>query len=190
MHTLKIWQRASWLSGFLFFLTLSGLAQTTNTVGPQTFEKIKVLMLKDGKTREIPARLRFTGTEVVIEDANGKVLLTATNEAVKAAEYSYSKHRRWQPLAVSGIAFFTFIPFWIAIDSSVAIGVLEWVPVAGFFSLPVTGVLALTHSKKHWLTLRAGKEVVMLRLDKRHYRSVVTALENQTKLTVAWQGER
>ena len=65
---LNIGLKALCLSGFLLFLTPNGLAQTANTAGPQTFERVKVLLLQDGKTREISARLRFTGTEVVIED--------------------------------------------------------------------------------------------------------------------------
>jgi hypothetical protein len=189
MYTLKtclnICLKALCLSGFLFFLTLNGLAQTANTTAPQTFEKVKVLLLKDGKTREVSARLRFTGTEVVIEDASGKVLLTATNDEVKAAEYSRSKHNRMKPLVASGIAILSTYPLAFVVGEIALVSV-----VAGVVSLPLTVILAFTHSKKHLLTLRTGKEVVMLRLDKSHYRSVIAALENQTQLTVAWQGER
>ncbi len=190
MYTLKtflnICLKALCLSGFLLLLTLNGLAQTANTAEPQTFEKVKVLLLKDGKTREVAARLRFTGTEIVIEDLSGKALLTATNDQVKAAEYSYSKHRRWKTGAAAGGA--------ISLGLALAGG--KFYPVGGAFLgaglvlAPVGIVLHHTFSKQHWMTLRAGKEIVMLRLDKRHYRSVIAALENQTKLTVAWQGER
>ena len=184
---LNICLKALCLSGFLLFLTPNGLAQTANPVGPQTFERVKVLLLQDGKTREVAARLRFTGTEVVIEDASGKALLTAANDEVKAAEYSYSKHRRWKTGAIAGGS--------LSLGYAIALAG-GFYPVGGAFLVtgliltPVAIVLHHTHSKTHWLTLRAGKEVVMLRLDKRHYRSVITSLENQTKLTVAWQGER
>ena len=186
MQTLKTWQRVLWSCGFLWLLTLSSVAQTVDTNAPQTFEQVKVLLLQDGKTREIPARLRFTGTEVVIEDASGKVLLTAANDEVKAAEYAYSKHRRWQTGAIAGGA----------VSAGIGLAYAQAYPAAavllgvGFIIAPVGWVLHHTFSKRHWLTLRTGKDIVILRLDKRTYKSVITTLENHTKLTVAWQGER
>lgn len=65
-----------------------------------------------------------------------------------------------------------------------------WIAVGGFLTLPVAGILFFTHSKKHWLTIRGTDGLAMLRLDKSNYRRVIPALENQTGITVAQQGER
>ncbi len=170
--------------------SVAAWAQDASQSPPQsafTFESAKALIVKDGKSLEVPVRVRLNGAQVLIEEvASGQVILKFENAEVKAAEYSYSKNRRWRPLAASSAA----------MGGGLAVAVLTLSETAavvaclGVAVLPVGLVLYHTHAKQHWLTIRGTNSHAVLRLDKRNYRNLIPALETQTGITVAQQGQR
>lgn len=176
-------------TGLLALLTVGAVAQTTPQTPPPalTIEAAKVLVIKNGKSLEVPVRVRLNGTQVLIEEvASGQVILKFENADVKAAEYSYGKHRRWRTLAASSAMMSGGLAITLLTLSETA----AIVATLGFVAMPVGLVLYHTRSKAHWLTIRGTNEFAVLRLDKRNYRNLLPALETQTGITVAWQGQR
>ena len=176
----------------IFLLTLlafGALAQTAPQTPPSTlaFDSAKVLIVKNGKSLQVPVRVRLDGAQVLIEEvASGQVILKFENADVKAAEYSYSKQRRWRTLAASSAAAGGGLAIAALTLSEKALVVSS----LGWAALPVGLVLYHTRSKAHWLTIRGINDYAVLRLDKRNYRNLIPALETQTGITVAWQGQR
>lgn len=173
----------------LALLAIGALAQTIPSTPPSplVFDSAKVLLVKNGKSVEVPVRVRFDGAQVLIEEvASGQVILKFENSDVKAAEYSYSKQRRWRMLAASSAAMGGgLLVAATALSETAAI-----VALSGLAVLPVGLVLYHTRSKAHWLTIRGANNHAVLRLDKRNFRNLIPALETQTGITVAWQGQR
>lgn len=173
----------------LALLTVGVVAQITPPTPPTalTFESAKILVVKNGKSLQVPVRVRLDGAQVLIEEAaSGQVILKFENDDVKAAEYSYGKHRRWRTLAASSAMMSGGLAITLLTLSETA----AIVATLGFVAMPVGLVLYHTRSKAHWLTIRGTNDFAVLRLDKRNYRNLLPALETQTGITVAWQGQR
>ena len=124
----------------------------------RTFTKVRYMVPVGDKSKPVKATLRFTDTAVQAVNAkNGSVLKEIAYEDISAATYSKSKHPRWKETIALGLAL-------------------------GLFTLP----MLLAKSKKHWLTIQtdAKKDFMLLRLDKKTYHLVVTALESNIEIDV------
>ena len=124
----------------------------------RTFTKVKYMVPVGSKSKAVKATLRFTDKSVQIMNAkNGASLKEIAFADITAATYSKSKHARWKESLALGLAI-------------------------GLFALPVM----FTKSKKHWLTIQTSKkkDYMMLRLDKKNYHLVITALESNADISV------
>lgn len=127
-----------------------------SAVEPMAFDRIRVLDTVDGKSKEVEVRLILTGDRIdIVDKKTSERLRHIRYERIDKAAYSFSKHPRWKTGAAAAVA---------------------------------TGVLAtplfFMKSTRHWLTVRAGTDVLILRLDKSNYQTVVPTLESRAGLKV------
>ena len=149
---------------------------------PEVFEKVVMLVYKDGKPQELAVRLRLEGETVVIESPGvAQPVKLFQNAEIKSVAYAYSKHPRvGAGVAASGAAMAGVV--------GISAASLLLLPVA-FFALPAALAVFRTKSKRHWLTIMAEKDYAVLRLDKRNHRLILPAFEAHTGLKVERLGE-
>jgi len=110
------------------------------------------------KAKPVKATLRFADKSIQAMNAKtGAMLKEIAYTDISAATYSKSKHPRWKETLAVGIAL-------------------------GLFALPIL----LAKSKKHWLTIQTStkKDYMMLRLDKKNFHLILTALESNIEIDV------
>lgn len=156
-------------------------AQEKSPKPPEVFEKVEAFLLNGNKIERLPARLRLEERSLIVESKrSGDVLKTFDYQAIKSADYSYSKHPRWKAgagTAAAGVAL-TYSTVFLA----AAFPILLAIP-AGF-------ALAKSKSKRHWLTIKTSDDYVVLRLDKDFFRFVIPAIETRTGIKVEDVGEK
>ena len=122
----------------------------------QTHGAIKYLMPSGGKEKEVAVSLVLAEDDFQIVKLESRwTFKRVPYSDVKAATYSFSKHRRWR----AGIA--------------VAV-------VANMFAAP----LFFMKGKKHWLTFETEEDRITLRLNKKNYEKVLVLFESQSGLSV------
>jgi hypothetical protein len=122
-----------------------------------SFEKVKLVHQEGGKTKESNVVLELRSDRVALVDPGSRAPMQSMRyESIRAVTYSRSKHPRWKQ----------------GIGAAVAVGVLA----APVFFMKGT---------KHWLTLQATGDYMMLHLDKNNYKSIVAALEARSGRHVA-----
>lgn len=136
------------------------------------FRKVKMVIVNGDDSTESAVNLIFEPERLLVTASNQKPCLWCPPRgggdtrkmfdysSIKGATYSYSTHARWKE----------------GVGAAVAIGVL---------ATP----LFFTKSKKHWLTIRAGDDFVVLRLDKTNFRLVLPLFETKTGIRVERVGE-
>lgn len=134
----------------------------TSVVKPWKVDKVKMTVQQGDKTKEIKVVFQYQEDRMEIysvEDGRGTLLTTLPYEGIQGADYSFSKHRRWKSGAVAAAA-------------------------AGVFAAPVF----FTKGKKHWLTIRAEEDTVLLRLDKGTHETVRAEFTSRTGVPVGMFG--
>jgi hypothetical protein len=134
-------RQTHWVSiGACLLLTVAVSAQ--NSQAPDVvFPKAKLNIQEGEKKKEIDALIGYYEKQLVIADKDRRPLKTLPYDAIKSAEYSYSKSPRYK---------------------------------AGMLVSPF---LLFTSGKKHWLTLQADKDFVILQMDKSNYKLIVATFE-------------
>ncbi|MEX2271792.1 MAG: protein kinase [Vicinamibacterales bacterium] len=126
-----------------------------------TFDRVKLLQNIGGKVREVDAQLTFDGDRLrVTAEKDGLVLKTLAYRAVTDATFSQSKHPRWKEGGAAAVA-------------------------VGVFAAP----LFFMKGTKHWLTVEAGPDFIVLRLDKNNFRMVLPAFEARWGKTIERRAE-
>lgn len=116
-----------------------------------SFDRVRCLVKSGDKVKEFEATLTFDGGELVISTPKAVPATHAVRvRRIESAVYSSSKRPRWKEGAAAAVAF-------------------------GVFATPVF----FMKSTSHWLTIDAGGEPVVLRLDKRNFEAIITALESR-----------
>ena len=134
------------------------------------FDKLK-LMTNVAEPREgTEASLTLEADHLTVHSrtagSDSKVL---PYSSIRRAEYSYTTGRRWKASALVAV-------LWS----------LPQLPPGPFAALPVL----LMKGKRHWLTITSDKDVVLLRLDKTNYKTIVSAFEARSGVKVETVGER
>ena len=146
---------------FASFLILCLFSQAPWVQG-QTFKKVRFLKTTGDKTNEIKAHLIVSEDSIQVRDSqSARTLKEIPYSEIKAATYSFSKHRRWR----AGVA------------AAVAVNV---------FAAP----LFFMKGKKHWLTFETEEDRLALRLDKRNFKDILSAVDRRLKDAVAFDGYR
>jgi serine/threonine-protein kinase len=128
---------------------------TTNSL-PESFGDIKTLVADGAKSRELDALLILEPDRLVVRNRdNGSVLQATPYQSIAAATYTRSKQPRWQE------------------DGALA-QIPKGFSGSGFF----------LKSSRHWLTLQSKTEFVILRLEDKNFRMVLTSVEARTGLKV------
>lgn len=128
---------------------------------PVTFDRIKLLQNTNGKVREVDATLTLDGERLIVSAGkSAAVLKTLSYRAITDAVFSQSKHPRWKEGGAAAVA-------------------------VGVFAAP----LFFMKGTKHWLTVEAGTDFVVLRLDKNNFRMVLPALEARWGRTIERRAE-
>ena len=116
------------------------------------FKDVKLETADGGKSKEVDAILSFDGGRIEVRSEKGGVLLkTLPYHAIISATYSQSKHPRWKE----------------GLGAAVVVGV---------FSAPIF----FMKSTRHWLTLQAKDDFMVLQLDKGNVNVVLPAVEART----------
>ena len=128
----------------------------------QTFREVKFLKVVGAKTKEVKAHLIVAGDSIrVLDPKSARTLKAVPYSEIKAASYSFSKHRRWRAgLAVAA--------------------------VVHMFAAP----LFFMKGKKHWLTFEMEEDYLALRLDKSNFEGILAAVDRRLKDTTAFDGYR
>ena len=146
---------------FTSFMVLCVFSQASWVQG-QVFPRVRFLKTIGDKTNEIKAHLIVTEGSIQVRNAqSARTLKEIPYSEIKAATYSFSKHRRWR----AGVA------------AAVAVNV---------FAAP----LFFMKGKKHWLTFETEEDRLALRLDKRNFKDILSAVDRRLKDTVAFDGYR
>ena len=146
---------------FTFFMVLCVFSQASWVQG-QVFPRVRFLKTIGDKTNEIKAHLIVTEGSIQVRDSQfSRTLKEIPYSEIKAATYSFSKHRRWR----AGVA------------AAVAVNV---------FAAP----LFFMKGKKHWLTFETEEDRLALRLDKRNFKDILSAVDRRLKDAVAFDGYR
>ena len=128
----------------------------------QTFQQVKFLKVVGDKTKEVKAHLIVAGDSIrVLGAKSARTLKEVPYSEIKAASYSFSKHRRWR----AGLA----------VAAAVHV-----------FAAP----LFFMKGKKHWLTLETEEDYLGLRLDKSNFEEILAAVDRRLKDTAAFDGYR
>ena len=146
---------------FASFLILCLFSQAPWVQG-QTFQQVKFLKVVGDKTKEVKAHLIVAGDSIrVLDPKSARTLKEVPYSEIKAASYSFSKHRRWRAgLAVAA--------------------------VVHVFAAP----LFFMKGKKHWLTFETEEDYLALRLDKSNFEGILAAVDRRLKDTTAFDGYR
>ena len=146
---------------FTSFMVLCVFSQASWVQG-QVFPRVSFLKTIGDKTKEIKAHLIVTEGSIQVRNAqSARTLKEIPYSEIKAATYSFSKHRRWR----AGVA------------AAVAVNV---------FATP----LFFMKGKKHWMTFETEEDRLALRLDKRNFKDILSAVDRRLKDTVAVDGYR
>jgi serine/threonine-protein kinase len=128
---------------------------------PVTFDRIKLLQNADGKVREADVTLTLDGDRFIVSARKDATVLKALPyRAITDAVFAQSKHPRWKEGGAAAVA-------------------------VGVFAAP----LFFMKGTKHWLTVEAGADFVVLRLDKNNFRMVLPALEARWGRTIERRAE-
>ena len=122
-----------------------------SVAGADTFTNVKLIVNTGEKAEEQDAVLRFEGDAMVVYGRGRSTLKRLAYADITGAEYSYAKSPRWKSGIGLAIAF-------------------------GVFALPVF----FMKGRKHWLTVSAGRDFAVLRLDKKNYRLILPTFEART----------
>ncbi|MFN0108012.1 MAG: hypothetical protein ACKVZH_04090 [Blastocatellia bacterium] len=156
-------------------------AQSKFAKPPEVFEKVELLLLNGGKVEKLSVRLRLEEKSLIVESKkSGEALKTFNYDAVKSADYSYSKHPRWKAGAGT-------------VAAGVAVTYSSVLLMAAFpilLAIPAGFALAKSKAKRHWLTIKTGDDYAVLRLDKDFFRLVIPAIETRTGVKVEDVGEK
>ena len=146
---------------FTSFMVLCVFSQASWVQG-QAFPRVRFLKTIGDKTNEIKAHLIVTEGSIQVRDSQfSRTLKEIPYSEIKAATYSFSKHRRWR----AGVA------------AAVAVNM---------FAAP----LFFMKGKKHWLTFETEEDRLALRLDKSNFKDILSAVDRRLKDTVAFDGYR
>ena len=146
---------------FASFMVLCLFSQTSWVQG-QAFQQVRLLKAVGAKTKEVKAHLIVAGGSIrVLDPKSARTLREVPYSEIKAATYSFSKHRRWRAgLAVAA--------------------------VVHVFATP----LFFMKGKKHWLTFEMEEDYLALRLDKSNFEGILSAVDRRLKDTTAFDGYR
>lgn len=146
----------AWVVLLAMFHSSLGLAFTR-----EEFNRVKLVRSSAYSQKPLDAVLDFTGDSLVVRSKkSGEPVAEFPYDAIKTAEYSYSKHPRWKSGLVA-------------------------VAAVGVFGLP----FFFMKGKKHWLVIRSADNYAVLRLDKRNFKEVIPALETYSGVHVDRLGE-
>ena len=146
---------------FTSFMVLCVFSQASWVQG-QVFPRVRFLKTIGDKTNEIKAHLIVTEGSIQVRNAqSARTLKEIPYSEIKAATYSFSKHRRWR----AGVA------------AAVAVNV---------FAAP----LFFMKGKKHWLTFETEEDRLALHLDKRNFKDILSAVDRRLQDAVAFDGYR
>ena len=144
------------------FMVLCVFSQASWVQGQMIFPRVRFLKTIGDKTNEIKVHLIVTEDSIQVRDSQFfRTLKEIPYSEIKAATYSFSKHRRWR----AGVA------------TAVAVNV---------FATP----LFFMKGKKHWMTFETEEDRLALRLDKRNFKDILSAVDRRLKDTVAFDGYR
>lgn len=144
-------------------------ARSAGAQGAEVFDRVEMVFLSGDETQKVKVRLRLEGDALVVESRKtGDVLKRFAYSDIKGAEYSYSKHPRWKAGAATGALLFT--------------------PLS-LLALPVAIPLAFSKKKRHWLTVRTGRDYAVLQLGKEARKLILPAFEVRTGVKVEAVGE-
>jgi hypothetical protein len=147
----------------LLIVLLGGHAVLAAAPRPESesYTKLKLLLPKGEKIEEHDVAVLFESSRVVIRSReSGRDLKVFSYANIKSAEYSYSNHPRWKTGA--GVA-----------------------AAVGVFAIPIF----FMKGKKHWLSIQAGSDYGVLRLDKSQMKVFIAAFESHTKVKIETVGE-
>ena len=146
---------------FASFLILCLFYQAPWVQG-QTFREVRFLKAVGAKTKEVKAHLIVAGDSIrVLDPQSARTLREVPYSEIKAASYSFSKHRRWR--------------------AGLAVAAMVHVFAAPLFFMK---------GKKHWLTFETEEDYLGLRLDKSNFKEILAAVDRRLKDTTAFDGYR
>ena len=146
-------------------------AQDKSPKSADVFDKVEMLSIRGDKADKVSVRLRLEADSLILESRKtGTVLKNFKYSDIKSAEYSYSKHPRWK----AGVG--------------TAAGSLLAGPLF-ILALPVAIPLAFSKAKRHWLTIKAEQDYVVLKLDKNDRKIILPAFEVHSHIKVEALGE-
>lgn len=135
---------------------LGQIPRENSALKPMSFDRVRLLDTVDGKSREVEVRVILTVDRIdVVDKKTSERLRQVRYDRIDRAAYSFSKHPRWKAGAAAAVA-------------------------SGVLAAP----LFFMKSTRHWLTVQAGTDVLILRLDKSNFQTVVPTLESRGGLKV------
>ncbi|HNQ15960.1 MAG TPA: hypothetical protein PKM58_10370 [Pyrinomonadaceae bacterium] len=132
----------------------------------ETFDKVELIVLENGKQAEKSATIGFDGSAVRIRTKRDSDAKTFGYSDIRSIEYSYSKAPRWKTGLGLGAASIIFPPL-----------LLIAIPI-GF-----------TKHRRHWLMIRTEKDFAMLKLSKKNRKLIIATLETRTGIRAEGAGE-
>lgn len=133
----------------------------------QTFDKVELVVLEDGKQAEKSATIGFEDSAVRIRTKHDSDAKTFSYSDIRSIEYSYSKSPRWKTGIGLGAASIVFPPL-----------LLIAIPI-GF-----------TKHRRHWLMIRTDKDFALLKLSKRNRKLVIATIETRTGIRAEGLGDK
>lgn len=159
---------ASWLLAAV--IAVNGGNLLAQSWSADHFDRIKLTTNIAEPREETEASLTLEADRLAVRSRTaGSDLKVLPYSGIRRAEYSYTTGRRWKASALVAV-------LWS----------LPQLPPGPFAALPIL----LVKGKRHWLTITSDKDVVLLRLDKTNYRTIVSSFEARSGVKVETVGER
>ena len=151
------------LTVFLILLSLIAPA----FANPASFENIQLVQPDGDKLREISVRVVFEDNAMrVVSRSSGAVLKEWDYDAIKAAEYSYTKNPRWKTGLGLGAAGIVFPPLLL-------------------IAIP----LGFSKHRRHWVTIRTENDYAVLKVGKGIRKVFIPAFETRTSIAIKALGD-
>lgn len=151
------------LTSILIVGLLTGVAPIA---AAQSFDKVELIVLENGKQAEKSATIDFGDDSVLIRPNRYRESKAFKYNEIKAIEYSYSKSPRWKTGLGLGAASIVFPPL-----------LLIAIPI-GF-----------TKHRRHWLMIRTENDFALLKLSKRNRKLIIATIETRTGIRADGVGD-
>ena len=130
-------------------ILLSSFASTFGQSAKLPSFGISAMVSKGDDTKEVNSELTFQQDKLTVKsDKTGKFLKEFAYTDIKSSDYAYSKKPMWKTGVVSAI-----------------------------FLGPLAAPFFFIRKKSHWMTLRTSDDFVVLKLEYKNYKKIISELE-------------